>query len=302
MNNIITSNLSTNAKDVTISFMASSENSPLVASKFDIFKHTGKTNRLFAMDDKEADIEPDELISKDVEFESVTFDQKTVSTSVEVTQLVRNNTPIDLQGIAQGKATRRILRTLQSQAFGKGNADGSGKQMQSIFEYNNYANKIADIKTYTKVDEMFNDFANSSENLQGAIFVVDNALFATRLVDVSGETLLKPSDANDGSIGKIYNIPVFVQQMNGKGKMVLMNPKAYAVSVNDDFIAEVNSGSGNVEDTEVALAGYTFVYAELMASGMVANPHGIKILTDLTMSAQSVEELKAKRSRKAKGE
>lgn len=289
----------TNAKDVTISFMASSENLPLIASKFDIFKHVGKTNRLFAMDDKEAEIDPDELISKDVEFESVTFDQKTVSTSVEVTQLVRINTPIDLQGIAQGKATRRILRTLQSQAFGKGNTDGSGKQMQSIFEYNNYTDKIADIKTFTKIDEMFNDFANSSENLQGAIFVVDNALFATRLVDVSGETLLKPTIANDGSIGAIYGIPVFVQPMNGKGKMVLMNPKAYAVSVNDELTAEVNNGS---EDTEVALAGYTFVFAEVMASGMVANPHGIKILTDLTMSAQSVEEPKAKRSRKVKGE
>lgn len=296
---IITDNLSTNAKDVTISFMASSENSPLIASKFDIFNHKGKTNRLFAMDDKEAEIDPDELISKDVEFESVTFDQKTVSTSIEITQLVQNDTPIDLKGIAQGKATRRILRTLQSQAFGKGNSDGSGKQMQSIFEYNTYANKIADIKTFTKVDEMFNDFANSSENLQGAIFVVDNALFATKLLDEGKQALLKPSDANDGSIGKIYNIPVFVQPMNGKGKMVLMNPKAYAVSVNDELTAEINDGS---DDTEVALAGYTFVFAEIMASGMVANPHGIKILTDLTMAAQSIEEPKAKRSRKVKGE
>ncbi|MED3681824.1 phage major capsid protein [Bacillus thuringiensis] len=299
MNNIITSNLSTNAKDVTISFMASSENSPLIASKFDMFKHVGKTDRLFAMDDKEADIEPDELISKDVEFESVTFDQKTVSTSVDITQLILNKTPIDLTNIAQGKATRRILRTLQSQAFGKGNADGSGNQMQSIFEYNNYTNKIADIKTYAKVDEMFNDFANSSENLQGAIFVVDNALFATKLLDEGKQTLLKSSDANDGSIGKIYNIPVFVQPMNGKGKMVLMNPKAYAVSVNNELTAEVNDGS---EDSDTTLKGYTFVYAEIMASGMVANPHGIKILTDLTMSAQSVEKPKAKSSRKVKGE
>ncbi|WP_157775894.1 phage major capsid protein [Bacillus paranthracis] len=299
MNNIITSNLSTDAKDVTISFMASSENLPLIASKFDIFKHVGKTNRLFAMDDKEADIESDTLISQDVEFESVTFDQKAVSTSVDITQLLLNNTPIDLTGIAQEKVTRRILRTLQSQAFGKGNADGSGKQMQSIFEYNTYANKIADIETFTKVDDMFNDFANSSENLQGAIFVVDNALFATNLVDVGGQTLLKPTNAHDGSIGTIYGIPVFVQPMNGKGKMVLMNPKAYAVSVNDEFTARINDGS---EDSEVRRAGYTFVYAEIMASGMVANPHGIKILTDLTMSAQSIEEPKAKRSRKVKGE
>ncbi|HDR4366788.1 TPA: phage major capsid protein [Bacillus cereus] len=297
---IITDNLNTNAKDVTISFMASSENSPLIASKFDIFKHVGKTDRLFAMDDKEAEIDPDELISKDVEFESVTFDQKTVSTSIEITQLLLNNTPIDLTGIAKGKATRRILRTLQSQAFGKGNADGSGKQMQSIFEYNNYTNKIADIKTFTKVDEMFNDFANSSENLQGSIFVVDNALFATKLVDVGGQALLKPTNTNDGSIGTIYSIPVFVQPMNGKGKMVLMNPKAYAVSVNDELTANINDGS---EDTEVRRAGYTFVYSEIMASGMVANPHGIKILTDsATMSAQSIEEPKAKRSRKVKGE
>ncbi|HHK5536341.1 TPA: phage major capsid protein [Bacillus mobilis] len=296
---IITDNLSTNAKDVTISFMASSENTPLIASKFDIFKHKGKTNRLFAMDDKEAEIDPDELISKDVEFESVTFDQKTVSTSIEITQLLLNNTPIDLKGIAQNKVTRRILRTLQSQAFGKGNADGSGKKMQSIFEYNNYANKIADIKTFTKIDEMFNDFANSSENLQGAIFVVDNALFATNLVDVGGQALLKSTNANDGSIGTIHSIPVFVQPMNGKGKMVLMNPKAYAVSVNDELTANINDGS---EDTDVRRAGYTFVYAEIMASGMVANPHGIKILTDLTMSSQSVEEPKATRSRKVKGE
>ncbi|MGX5541509.1 phage major capsid protein [Bacillus wiedmannii] len=297
---LITSNLNTEAKDVTISLVASSENLPLIASKFDIFKHTGKTDRLFAMDDKEAEIDPDELISKDVEFESVTFDQKTVSTSIEITQLLLNNTPIDLKGIAQGKATRRILRTLQSQAFGKGNADGSGKQMQSIFEYNTYANRIADIKTFSKVDEMFNDFANSSENLQGAIFVVDNALFATRLLDEGKQTLLKPTSANDGSIGTIYGIPVFVQPMNGKGKMVLMNPKAYAVSVNDELTAEINDGS---EDTDVRRAGYTFVYAEIMASGMVANPHGIKILTDsATMSAQSIEEPKAKRSRKVKGE
>ncbi|EPZ0458720.1 phage major capsid protein [Bacillus sp. CD3-5] len=293
----MTTNL--NKTDVTISFVASSENLPLIASKFDIFKHKGTTNRLFAVDDKEAEIEPDELISKDVEFESVTFDQKTVSTSIEITQLLLNNTPIDLTGIAQGKATRRILRTLQSQAFGKGNADGSGNQMQSIFEYNTYASRIADIKTFSKVDEMFNDFANSSENLQGAIFVVDNALFATNLVDVGGQALLKPTITNDGSIGTIYGIPVFVQPMNGKGKMVLMNPKAYAVSVNDELSAEINDGS---EDTDVRRAGYTFIYAEIMASGMVANPHGIKILTDLTMSAQSVEEPKAKRSRKVKGE
>ncbi|MDM5038903.1 phage major capsid protein [Bacillus sp. OR-18] len=293
----MTTNL--NNQDVTISFVASSENLPLIASKFDIFKHVGKTDRLFATDDKEAEIDPDELISKDVEFESVTFDQKTVSTSVDITRLLLNDTPIDLTGIAKEKATRRILRTLQSQAFGKGNADGSGNQMQSIFEYNTYANRIADIKTYTKVDEMFNDFANSSENLQGAIFVVDNALFATRLLDEGKQTLLKPTSANDGSIGTIYGIPVFVQPMNGKGKMVLMNPKAYAVSVNDKLNADINDGS---EDTESALQGHIFAYAEIMASGMVANPHGIKILTDLTMSAQSIEEPKAKRSRKAKGE
>ena len=79
----------------------------------------------------------------------------------------------------------------------------------------------------------------------------------------------------EGSIGSAYGLPVFVQNINGKAKMVLMRKGAYAVSIDNSFHVSENDGS---QDSEVARAGAVVIYGEVMASGMVANPLGIRIL------------------------
>lgn len=321
-------------KDFELNFIDNAKGLPFVASRFDYFEAHGDSERYFFFDGQEADIEPEELTHKGLIFKPVNFVQKTVSTEVLISQRLKNDTPIDVEAAAKTVIVPRKLRKLQSEAFGKGNVDGSENNMQDIFQYNLYEHKIADIKDeFATVADMYADFVEQAENLKGAYFVVDNALFALNVLDIDGSRLLKEDkNAKDGRIGTWFGLPVLVQNMNGKGKVVLLNETAYSVSHNKTFTANTIDGS---EDSGLLKMGAIAVYGEIMASGMVVNPHAIRILKGelgglsvdepvefATMSASVVEEAetedeieevkativenvevpKKKKQRKAKGE
>lgn len=122
---------------------------------------------------------------------------------------------------------------------------------------------------------MYNDFVSKSENLNGAVLVVDNPSVARNLKDTAGNAVFKGHISADGTIGTVEGIPVRVQNMNGKGLAVLMREDAYAVSVSRKSF-ELDT---IVDDTELAKKSAISVYGSVMASGMVVNPSAIKILT-----------------------
>ncbi|OSM14680.1 hypothetical protein BTH38_04595 [Bacillus toyonensis] len=276
--------------DITIPFVESAKNFPYITNQFDMFRASSSTRRYFFYDVEEGDINPEGLIDKDLVFKPILFEQETVSASIKISQKMINDTPIDVVQVAKENVIPRLLRKLQNESLGKGNADGSNGHMQSIFEYNNYVNKIADIKTFTDVIEMYDDFIKQPENLIGAICIVKSAKFVSTLVDVAGQPIFKAGKSIDGAIGTIFgDIPVLQHDLNGKADMVLMKGKSYAISI-DDRDMFVNSIT---KDTPTSLGGYTRIFGEMGASGMVVNPYAIKILNpklvQASVEAQSVE-------------
>ena len=267
----------TNQTELYPSFIEATENLPYVANKFDIFKTGGTTNRLLFTDNQEAQIEPvaTELTTASLQIDNVYFEQKAVSAEIPVPQQLINLSAIDFVNAAKGKVAKRILRKLQSQAFGQGNADGSEEFMQDIFQYNDYAEKTGDIAEFTDVKAMYADFAKDAENLVGAYVVVNSPTFLMNLKDDSGALVFKPGLTADGAIGQLYGMPVYVQNMNGKGDMVMMNANAYGVSIDDELAVEHLDGT---QDSDLALKGAVVAYGEIMASGMVQNPLAIKVL------------------------
>lgn len=276
--------------DITIPFVESGRNLPYIANQFDMFRASSSTQRYFFYDVEEGDINPENLIDKDLIFKPILFEQDTVSASTNITQQMINDTPIDVAQVAKESNVPRLLRKMQNETLGKGNANGSNGHMQSIFEYNNYVNKIADIKTFTDVIEMYDDFIKQPENLIGAICIVKSAKFISTLVDVAGQPIFKAGKSIDGAIGTIFgDIPVLQHDLNGKADMVLMKGKAYAYSVDErDMYSDLIDG-----DSPTALGGYKCIYSEMGAAGMVVNPYAIKILNpkvvQASVEAQSVE-------------
>ena len=276
------------------SFIETAENTPYIVNKLDVFKADGQTDKLVFKDKKQAEIAPltTALSATDLDINSVHFGQDTVSAEIPLSQKLVNMSPMDLPNATKAKIAPRIQRTMQAMAFGKGSVDGdsetSGSAFQDIFQYNQFAEKVEDIEEFTTVEAMFADFANEPENLNEAFFVVNSAEFALGLVDVAGQPMMKSGNYVPGVIGYIYRFPVFVQDLNGKADMVLMNKTSYGYSVNDELAISINDGDS---DSEVAQKGGVVIYGEIMAAGMVQNPSAIKVLKPV-VGAVSIGEAK----------
>lgn len=257
-----------------------SKNVPVLASQFDIFTGKGTDKRLFSLDNNQAGIyaELASITPNDPTFAEIQFVQKRVGDAIEVTQQVNNAAGVDVKGHVNTILAKRILKTFTAQAFGFGTAEGSeATKFQSILDYNAQTpvtkkiNSI-DIKEFTgvtvaNVDSAYGEYveANSDE----PVWIVDTFATANDLKDaVTGALLNKDKRAN-GGIGTIHGIQVYVQPMNAKAKMVLMNPKAYAVSVAKDI--KMRDGLNEVN-------GKTTYVADVLAQGKVVDPNAIKII------------------------
>lgn len=261
---------------VTIDFVKNSKNIPLIASKFDIFVADSFHKKPIIIDTAEAKTAipgTNNDFNADIVLSHVEFDQKEISTSVNVTELVAISSPNDLLGEAKERMPYRIYRKMQSEAFGKGNANGDKGLFQSILDYNTATKKVAglNIATFTDVTAMFSDYATTNGSLDGTVLVVDTLAKAIAL----GPDVFKGVQGVEGIVGTVHGVPVMVQDMNKKADMILMNPLAYGVSVDaEDIEASVID---KVQDTETTKKAFKFVYSETMADGKVLNPLGIKI-------------------------
>lgn len=255
-----------------------SANSPLLAGQFDIFIGKGTEKRLFSLDNAEAGVyaEYEVIPENDTTFADVQFAQKRVGDSVSTSQQFLNDVGIDVTAHFTNILAQRILRGFQGQAFGKGSADGSeATKFQSILDYNaQTSGKIngTDITAFTgvtvaNVDSIYGEYVE--KNADPAIWVVDSFATAKSLLDGDQKPLLNTDNKVNGSIGTIYGFPVYVQAMNAKAKMVLMNPKAYAVSVQDNV---------KVTDAKDEKLAKTVFKGEIYAQGKVVNPNAIKII------------------------
>ncbi|MEH7513341.1 phage major capsid protein [Gottfriedia acidiceleris] len=265
-------------KNLSTTLVESQGKFPTVASQFDIFIGKGTNRKLFIKDEFEASI-VDELTNvgttNDPTFAEIPFVQKRVASAVEVSRTLLENAEVDLADTIHNGLARRTLRTFQAQAFGKGNADGTGLNFQSILAYNSQTSgkiDIADITTLTgvtlaNIDTIYNEFAEN--NIDEAIWVVTSASTVSSIVDGANKKILETKDRANGSIGTIYGIPVYVQDMASNGKVVLLNPKAYGVSIATDV--KVKENLNQLSDK--------FVYAaNVYAQGKVLNPKAIKII------------------------
>ncbi|MEH7668958.1 phage major capsid protein [Bacillus sp. JJ689] len=264
---------------VTINFVKNSKNIPTIASKFDIFVADYSVKKPIIIDTAEAvAVGPDENgkykdFDEDMLLDHVVFDQKDISTSINVTGLVENNSPFNLVDEAKERLPYRFYRKAQSEVFGKGNADGDNGLFQSIPDYNDAKKKVAGLKiaTFSDVTEMFSDYAKTNGSLNGAILVVDTLAKAIAL----GPDVFKGMQGVEGISGTAHGVPVMVENMNGKADMILMNPLAYGMSVDRETIEafEINKA----QDTEIGKKDFKFIYSEVSADGKVLNPLGIKI-------------------------
>ncbi len=262
---------------VTKEFVKNSKNIPLIVSKFDVFLEKGVCKKPIIIDTAEAvTITPGQNnnYNADMQTASVEFAQKVIATSINVTGLVVNSSQNDLIGEVKERMPYRIYRKMQSEAFGKGNANGDNGLFQSILDYNNATVKVAGLKIaeFTDVTEMFSDYTKTNGSLDGAILVVDTHAKAIKL-NAGGLEVFKGMQGTQGIIGTVHGVPVMVQDMNKKADMVLMSTNAYGVSVDRDVIV-VNEISG---DTGTASKDFKFISSKLYADGKVLNPLGIKI-------------------------
>jgi hypothetical protein len=109
----------------------------------------------------------------------------------------------------------------------------------------------------------------STDNHSGeAVIVIDSAATAFGLKDETGK-LLKTYNRANGGIGTIYGIQVYVQDMNGKGKIVLMDPKAYAISVREETDVYIAEDKLNARFNDIA---------DVYSQGLVVNPISIVII------------------------
>lgn len=272
---------------------------PVLAGQFNIFEGTGYHKKLFSLDNAEANIVAEMTTvnsANDPSIVEIYFQQKRVASATDVSQKTLQDSAIDLPVYVRDIMAKRILKTFQSQAFGKGNATSSlnQNQFQSIFEYNtlpdrteatlpNAVTKINNKSiteltgvTVDNVEAVYNEYVE--DNAEEAIWVVDSASIASGLKYADGKPLLIRENRANGSIGTIYGFHVYVQKMEDagavkKGKMVLMNPKAYAVSVNGD--SEVRTILG---DTTQQMKKTAVFLGEVYAQGKIVNPYAIKII------------------------
>lgn len=263
-----------------------SKDVPLLGAKFNIFIGKGTEKKLFALDTGEASIygENASVPANDTTFAEVSFEQVRVADSIEMSQQAINAEDVNLTAHVKDILSKRSLKGFAKYAFGYGSGGGDA-DFQSILDYNvsyhattaptGNKNKVngTDITTVTggvtlaNLKTVFDEF--TSTNSGEAIWVVDSLTTISAIVDEAGQPLLKRENRAGGSIGTIYGVHVFVQPMNAKAQMVLMNPKAYAVSVSEN--------SGITEGDNHISAKKTFT-GNTYAQGKVVDPNAIKII------------------------
>ncbi|MDF0727256.1 phage major capsid protein [Cytobacillus sp. S13-E01] len=256
-----------------------SKNVSVIANQFDLFVTEGIAIRLFSVDDNKAQIvdEDTSLVPSNITFAEIRFNSRRVGDAFEVSQELLNNEAIGLKNHLKSIIAKRNLKVFTAQALGYGTPSGTNTTFQSILDYNaqTAGKKINGLSieefiggaTVDNVNKAYGKFVQ--DNAGEAIIVVDSADTALALVD-GDKRMLNTDNRNSltGSIGTIHGIHVHVHDMNGKAKMVLMNPKAYAVKI-----------SADIDKTgENALSGKSTITASVYADGKVVDPNAIKII------------------------
>ena len=260
-----------------------------VASLVNIFTADTFTKFLVDLDNQPAFIyaEGESATTNDPTLAEISLDQKRMATAIEISRnaLLYSAVPFEKQ-VLQILANR-VLLGIEYQMFNMGNKDGTGKALQGIFVYNNYANRIEDIKTitgagvgvlaYKDLLEAYVKFAEQPENLNGAVWVVEDISKISGLKDDAQRSILTFDNLPAGAIGRVFGIPVYkTKAFNPVQKVgaVLINPKrAYAVSISKKH--EVQKIEG---DTIQELKGASVFLGEVYLDGKVVNPRAITIV------------------------
>lgn len=274
---------------VSFDFIEAAHNQPYLASKFNMkstpYEIGMDLNKQFPViiDDVEASIGDTESVDPIIFY--VNMNMKPVGSGVELSEGLIINSPEGLAEI-KNKLPQRLLRKVQSQAFGQGTADGSGNTFQSIVHYNEWPEKPEAINEFSDMNAMFIEFASNPDNLQDAILVVNSLTDLHKFKDGDGSTIFKFGTAEDGRVGTFYGVPVFVQNMNGKANMVLMHAKAYGGPTTDFEANEIDDTHNNILKKDGGSGPVIYpsdgddviwTYTEGFMDARVLNPKAIKI-------------------------
>ncbi|WEZ08141.1 phage major capsid protein [Priestia flexa] len=256
-----------------------SKDIPVLASQFYKFAGKGVQKRLFSVDDNKANFygEEVEIVPSAATFADINFITSRIGDAFVTSEQLDNAEGIELKNHLKRLLAKRILKKITAQAFGEGTATATSTSFQSILDYNSQATdklinglKITEAiggATLANINKVYGEFAQN--NASEAVWVVNSADSVLSLVDGSGALLLKTDNRSNGSIGTIHGIQVYVQNMNAKAEMVLMNPEAYAVCVKSTTTA--------IEAVDGFKAKTTIV-GDFYGCGKIVDPNAIKII------------------------
>ncbi|MBG9589532.1 hypothetical protein ABE26_21510 [Cytobacillus firmus] len=196
---------------------------------------------------------------------------------------------------------KSILLGIEDKMFNSGDAEGK-TGLQNVILHNNAVDgtnfegkviarhKIEDISivtgtgvgvlAYKDLMDAYIKFVNQNlpENLNGAIWVVEDISKLANVKDDTGASVLKFGNKAQGIPDTVFGIPVIKTEKFTEGQKVgtiLMNPKkAYAVTV-----SEQRNQSTKVDgDTIQSLKGGTLYVGDTYVGGKVVNPRAIVIV------------------------
>ncbi|USK33529.1 phage major capsid protein [Bacillus sp. F19] len=262
-----------------------------VAARTNVFQAKGQTKIIVDMGNTAAGIiaEGASVTASDpANFKEVLLRQKRMASAIEVTVDAVQNSALPLESHVAGVLADRIVRGIEAQMFNTGDAAGT-TGLQNIVLYNSLATgaKIEDTGLVTgagvgtvahaDVINALAVLAKQPENLEGAIWVVEDITKLANVKDSANQSLMTFDNLPAGAVGRVMGIPVFKTVAFTAGQKVaavLINPaKAYAVSLAEN--ANVKKIKG---DTLSELKQMSTFLGECYLDGKVVNPRAVVLV------------------------
>lgn len=282
-------------KTISDQILEIAKNGASVASQTNIFQAKGEYKYLADMGNTPATILAEMATLStfpDPNFKEIVLKHKRMVSAIEVTQdAIKKGVQPLFGNHINNLLANRIMLGIEDQMFNSGDKDGT-VNLQNILLHNTAVNgtftyKLEDIfvktaasqtvLTHQELMDTYIQFAKQPENLDGAIWVVDDITKLSAVKDSAQNHVLTFDNLPAGAVGRVLGIPVYKVSAFTAGQKVaavLINPaKAYAISISKD--AEVQTIIG---DTIQQLKHASVSLAEVYIAGMVVNPRAVVII------------------------
>jgi HK97 family phage major capsid protein len=276
-------------KSITSSIMAIAQTGASVAARANLFQSNGSTKFIADMGNSAATIvaEMASVSTSDINLKEVNFRQKRMASAIEVTRDAADNAAVSLPAHVSSLLANRVMLGIEAQMFNTGDKDGATGLQNIVLHNTSTTAKLEDIGvktaasatvvTYQELMDTVAILTKQPENVEGAIWVVEDIAKFSAVKDTANRNVLTFDALPAGAIGRVLGIPVYKTPAFTAGQKVaaiLMNPaKAYGVSVAQS--ADVQQIKG---DTIQELKQSSVFLGEVYVDGKVINPRAIAML------------------------